>query len=195
MGWNARSPSLWRGKPVRLPWGLGSFLFILLVPFVVLGLLVLAVKLHDLMRYDPTYFTAGYMEKYSDSSEVVRVLEQALQADNRPLLAGLQGLRRPHEFETGGTISFVKLWERGGRYVTYLYVDMHSYERYEHHLEEVDGRWVVAPEDVRYYLYSGRWKEIFFPAAIAWWVLGMAVLGFVWLLCRSASLRSRLLGP
>jgi len=183
-------PRSWR---VNLPAGARALLVVALVPFVVLGLLVLGVKLDGLARYDPAYFTAGYMEKYGEPAEVVRVLEQALQTGNGPLLAGLQGLRRPGQFETGGAISFIRLWERRGRYVTYLYVDMHSYERYEHHLEQIKGRWVVAPEDVRYYLYSGRWKDVFLPLAVGWWVLGAGAVGCVWLLRTYDWLRNRLL--
>lgn len=187
------SVSDWRAGSVRLPSGLYSVILILLVPFVALGLLVLAVKLHGLVRFDPAFFTPEYQE-YAEASQIVRALEQGLQAGNGPLLAELQGLRRPGQFETGDTISFVKLWERTGRYDTYLYVDMDSYERYEHHLEQVQGRWVVAPEDLRYLLYSGRWRATFVPAAIVWWALGLAALVLLWLLRRSASLRSRLLG-
>ena len=184
----------WRLGPVRLPPGLGSVLFVLLLPFVVLGLVVLAAKLYGLVCFDPAYFTPEYREKYGEPSQVVRVLEQALQAGNERLLAGLQGLRWPRQFPMGDSISFIKLWEHRGRYVTYLYLDMHSYERHEYHLEQVQGRWVVAPEDLRYLLYSGRWRAFFLPAAIAWWVLGLATLALLWLLRRSASLRSRLFG-
>lgn len=179
---------------VRLSTGLSSLLIVLVFPFVMLGLLVLVVKLCGLVRYDPACFADEYVEEYSSPPATARALELALRTGNQALLAELQGLRRPARFEMGDAISFVKLWERGGRYVTYLYVDMYSYERHEHHLEQVRGRWVVAPEDVRYYLYSGRWKEVFFPAAIAWWAVGVTALGFVWLLRRSATLRSRLLG-
>ncbi len=181
-------------RQVVLPPGFGLVLAVLAFPFVVLGLLVLAVNLQGLVRYDPAYFSTEYLDKYGEASQVIRVLEQALQTGNEPLLAGLQGLRWPRQFPTGDTISFVKLWEHRGRYATYLYVDMQGYERHEYPLESVQGRWVVAPKDLRYLLYSGRWRSFFFPAAIAWWALGLAALAFLWLLRRSASLRSRLLG-
>jgi hypothetical protein len=186
----------WEGNrwPVTLPPGLGAVLVVVAVPFVVLGLLVLGVQLHGLARYDPAYFTGEYLEKYGQPSQVVRILEQGLQLGNGALLAELQGLRRPSQFQTASTVSFVKLWERTGRYETYLYVDLYTYERYEHHLEQVRGRWVVAPEDLRYLLYSGRWRTFFYPAALAWWVLGLTALAFLWLLRRSESLRSHLLG-
>lgn len=181
---------LWQ---LKLPSVVRSLLVVLLVPFIGLGLLVLAVKLGALVRYDPVYFATDDVQDYGSSAIVARRLEQALQTGNQALLAELQGLRWPARFEAADTISFVKLWQREGRYVVYLYVDMHSYERYLYPFEQVRGRWAVAPEDVRYYLYSGRWKDVFFPVAIGWWILGAAAVGFVWLLRHSEFLRSRLL--
>ena len=186
------SPSAGRLWQVTLPAGIRSLLAILLVPFVALGLLVLAIKAGGLVRYDPAYFAGEYVAEYGSSSVVARALERSLQTGNQALSAELQGLRWPARFEAADTISFVKLWQRQGRYVTYLYVDMNSYERYPYHLEQIKGRWVVAPEDVRYYLYSGRWKDLFLPLAMAWWILGLGALGFLWLLRNSESLRSRL---
>lgn len=187
---SALARRLWQ---MRLPATARALLVILLVPLVILGLLVLAVKLADLVRYDPACFSGEYARAYDSSSAVAQSLEQALRTGNRALLAELQGLRQPAGFETANTISFVRLWQREGRYVTYLYVDMYSYERYLYPFEQVKGRWVVAPEDVRYYLYSGRWKDVFLPLAVGWWILGAAAVGLVWLLRHSQSLRSRLL--
>ncbi|MEJ2211216.1 MAG: hypothetical protein P8129_19550 [Anaerolineae bacterium] len=187
---SAAARGSWR---LKLPPAVRSLLVVLLVPFVGLGLLVLAIKLGGLMRYDPAYFASGYVQEYDSSAVVARRLEQALQMGNEGLLDQLQGLRWPARFEMADTISFVRLWQREGRYVTYLYVDMHSYERYLFPFEQVGGRWVVAPEDVRYYLYSGRWKDVFFPVAIGWWILGTAAVGGLWLLRHSESLRARLL--
>lgn len=187
---SAPARRLWQ---VRLPAAVRSLLVVLLVPFVALGVLVLAVKLGGLVRFDPAYFTAEYRDEYHAPPAVVRALEQGLQTGNEALLAELQGRRWPARFEMADTISFVRLWQREGRYVTYLYVDMHSYERYLYHLEQVRGRWTVAPEDVRFSLYSGRWKDVFLPLAAGWWALGAAVVGFVWLLRTSDSLHARLL--
>jgi hypothetical protein len=86
------------------------------------------------------------------------------------------------------------LWERTDRYLTYLYVDIQSYERHPYHLELVNGRYVVAPADLHYFLYSGQWKRVFFPLAITWWALGLAALGLVWLFRVSGSMRARLCG-
>jgi hypothetical protein len=85
---------------------------------------------------------------------------------------------------------FVMLWERTDRYITYLYFDVQTYERYPRYFEEVDGRWVVAPTDVAYYIHSGQWQRVFWPLAIIWWLVGAVVLGLVWLFRTSARART-----
>jgi hypothetical protein len=175
---------------VRLRW----FLFVALVPLVVLGLLALGTRTYDLIRHDPVYFADEYLERYSTPGEAARDLERALQANDAVLLAELQGLRWPASFKTGRAIIFVMLWERTERYMTYLYFDMDSYERQPHYFEEVDGRWVVSPPDLHYYMNSGRWRETFLPVAIVWWLLGGLVLGFLWLSRASQRFREQLYG-
>lgn len=188
LGAERRRPRL--RLPVRPRW----ILLVLLAPFVVLGLLVVGIEAYSLVRYDPAYFADVYLDRYSMPSDVARTLEVALQTGDDVLLAELQALRWPAEFETGPGIAFTMLWERTDRYLTYLYVDMQSYERHPYHLELVNGRYVVAPADLHYFLYSGQWKQVFFPLAITWWALGLAALGLVWLFRVSGSMRARLCG-
>lgn len=170
------------------------FLFVALLPLVVLGILDLSARVYGLVRYDPVYFAGEYLERYGTPGEAARALEGALQSDDQALLAELQGLRWPASFKTAPSMIFVMLWERTERYMTYLYFDMDTYERQPHYFEEVDGRWVVAPADLLYYLQSGRWKETFLPLAIVWWLLGGLVLVLLWLSRASQSFRSRLYG-
>ena len=169
-------------------------LSVILAPFIVLGMLVVAIKAYGLVRYDPAYFTDMYLEQYAEPGEVARVLETALKTDDDELLAELQGLRWPAEFETAPSIIFVMLWERTDRFITYLYFDMQTYQRHPHYVEEVNGRWVAAPEDLHYYLYSGQWKRVFYPLAIVWWLVGLITVGLVWAFRVSESMRARLYG-
>jgi hypothetical protein len=175
---------------VRFRW----FLFVIAVPFVLLGLVVLAVKIYGLVRYDPGYFETPYLERYTTPGDVARALEGALQSDDRPLLAELQGLRWPAEFTTAPSMIFVMLWERTDRYFTYLFFDMQTYERHPHYFEEVQGRWVVSPADVYYYVHSGAWKRVFYPLATVWWLLGAVAIGGVWVFRASERMRARLYG-
>jgi hypothetical protein len=171
---------------VRFRW----ILVVLLLPFVLLGLIVLVVQAYDLVRHDPVYFTDPYLEQYSTPGDTARALEGVLRKGDEAQLAELQGLRWPAKFWTSPDMVFVMLWERTDRYITYLYFDLQTYERYPHYFEEVDGRWVVAPTDVAYYIHSGRWQRVFWPLAIIWWLVGAVVLGLVWLFRTSARART-----
>ncbi|MFC2030783.1 hypothetical protein ACFLWA_08665 [Chloroflexota bacterium] len=178
-------------KPlVRLRW----IAIVALLPLVVLGALALGVRIHGLVRFDRAFFTDAYRTKYPSAGSAARMLEQALQSDDRELLAELQGLRSPAEFATEPTMIFVMLLERTERYFTYLYFDMDSYERQPHYFEEVDGRWVVSPQDVYYYMRSGEWQRVFLPLALIWWLVGFLAIALVWLFRASERMRARLYG-
>ncbi len=157
---------------IRFRW----ILAVVLVPFVLLGLVVLAVKVYGLVRHDPAYFTETYIARYDTAEAVVRALEIALQTDDRVLLAELQGLRWPARFKTSPSMAFIMLLDRNDRYTTYLYFDMQTYKRHSHYLEQVRGRWVVSPPDLYYSLHSGHWQQGFLQLAVVWWVLGTVVI-------------------
>jgi hypothetical protein len=175
---------------IRFRWILG----VLLVPFVLLGLAVLATRLYGLMRYEPAYFTETYLERYETPGSVVRALESALQTDDQLLLAELQGLRWPAQFRTSPSMVFAMLLERTDRYTAYLYFDMQTYERYPHYLEQVEGRWVVSPPDLYYYMNSGQWQSVFLPLSITWWISGLAFVIVVWVSRVFGRSRARLYG-
>jgi hypothetical protein len=175
---------------VRARW----IVFVALAPFLVLGLLVLGARLYDLVRYDPAYFSDMYRETYDEPGETARTLETAIQTGNQALMAELQGARWPTRFEASPDINFVMLLDRTGDYITYLYFDKQHFERHPHSVRQVNGRWVVSPEDVPYYLNSGRWKRVFMPLAIIWWLIGFLLIGFVWIFRSSEQMRARLYG-
>jgi len=169
-------------------------LFVVLAPFMVLGFVALSMQIYGLIRHDPSYFTEPYLEKYSTPGDAARALEQALQTGDQEFLAELQGLRWMAKFETAPSMIFVMLWERTDRYITYLYFDMQTYERQPHYFEEVNGRWVVSPADIYYYMRSGKWQGVFMPLAIFWWLAGGVAIGLVVLARISERFRARLYG-
>ena len=134
-----------------------------------------------------------YREHVKTLADTARLLETALQTGDSGLAAELQGLRRPAALPSSPSIKFVMLEERTDRYLTYLYVDMRDYARYPQHLERVRGRWVVAADDLAYYLHSGQWRRTFFTLSIAWWAVGGLGLGLVWILRTSERVRAWLL--
>lgn len=165
-----------------------------LVPLIVAGIFAATVKVGGLARYDSTFFTDTYRERYNTPGAVARALEPALQKDDEELLRELQGLRRPAKFETSPKMILVMLWEQGDRYFTYMYFDMDSMERHPHYVEEVKGRWVVAPADGHYYLHSGRWLTVWMPLAIVWWLVEAVVVLALWVHRMSSRVRSEMLG-
>jgi hypothetical protein len=163
-------------------------------PLVLLGLVGLVTEAGSLVRYDAAYFEPAYLEQYGEPGAVAKALEVALQTGDEQLLAELQALKAPARFEPSPNIEFVMLWEYTDRYMTYLYFDPQSYQRYPYYFEKVRGRWVVAPCDIYYYMHSGRWQELFVPVAAAWWVLGSATIAAVWLIRASPRMRALLYG-
>lgn len=130
------------------------------------------------LRFAPRYFTDDYRNRYAAPSLVVTDLEHALRTDDRAAMAELEGLRRPVAFVTRENMRVTLLYDTDNGYWNYLFFDTTSYERFAHHVEQVNGRWVVAPEDLVYYYRSGEWKRVFFPlTAIYWMVEIVAVLG------------------
>jgi hypothetical protein len=173
---------------INLRWVLLATLF----PLLVLGLYVLVVRIHGLVRYDPVYFTEEYVEQYGTPGAVALTLEQALKQDNWLLQAELQGRRRPAKFYTSPSLMFVMMWERTNRFFTYLYFDMQTYERHSYNIEEVDGRYVAMRADAYYFFHSGRWLVVFTPLAISWWAVEIVVILAVAIFRLSARVRERM---
>lgn len=152
------------------------------LPFALLGLAALADRLAGSARFDPAYFAAPYLERYSTPTAAVKSLEIGLRRGDLALIAELQGLKRPAGFTTSSGITFVEFWESCGPYRVYLFLDRQTYRRSLIPFEEVQGRWVAGPRDLRFYLRSGLWRTPFLVGAGAWWALctlggGLLLLG------------------
>lgn len=173
---------------------LGWILVVALLPLELAGMCALAMYAYGLVRYDPAYFDQVHVERYSSPEVAVRTLEVALQTDNRSLLAEMQGLQWPARFKTSASLRFVRLRERSDRYTTYLFFDGQTLERHAYYFEQVRGRWVVSPPDLYYYVHSGQWRHIFWPMAIAWWLLLAAAFASVLLFRTVRSRNAHLYG-
>ncbi|HNS50332.1 MAG TPA: hypothetical protein PKO09_04035 [Anaerolineae bacterium] len=158
------------------------------LPFAILGLVALADGLVGNSRFDPSYFAAPYLERYSTPAAAVKSMESGLRRGDLALIAELQGLKRPASFRTSSGITFVELWENCGPYRVYLFLDRQTYMRSLIPFEEVQGRWVAGPRDLRFYLRSGHWRTPFLIAAGVWWALCCAGGGLLLLGRRTARL-------
>lgn len=167
-----------RIPPLRLVLNLRMALILAAIPLIIAGLYILITTLCGLpsLRYDPVYFSETYRRRYDSPSAVVGALEDALRRGDRALLAELQGLRHPWDFPTSPHVRATILYEATDRYLSYLFWDTQTYDRFPYHVEKVNGRWVVAPQDAQYYLYSGRWSGTWLPLALIWWVVELTIL-------------------
>jgi hypothetical protein len=157
---------------------MASAITVTLAPLVVAGLFVGIAWLagRPALRYDPAYFTEEYRQRYTAPSDVVVALEDALRRDDRALMAELQGLRHPWVFHASPDVRMTILYEVSERYLSYLFWDTRTYERFPYHVEQVNGRWVVAPQDAQFFLNTGRWMDTWLPLALVWWLLGLTLL-------------------
>jgi len=148
------------------------------LPLLLAGLYLLLALIGSIpsLRYAPRYFTDDYRTRYASPTMVVTELEHALRTDDRAAMAELEGLRRPVALDTRENMRVTILYDTDNGYWNYLFFDTISYERFAQHLEQVNGRWVVAPEDLVYYYKSGEWKRTFFPIAAIYWVVEIVVV-------------------
>lgn len=159
------------------------------LPLALSAVFVLTVLVLSPFRYDPAYFSEGYSERYPRPGPTALALDRALRTDDDELLAELEGLRWTVPLETSPTLNLAVLVESDERYHYYLYFDTRTYDRHTHAVEEVRGRWVVAPPDAHFYLYSGRWLRVAGPVTVLWWFLELTVLLMRWIFRASARYR------
>lgn len=155
-----------------------------LIPLLLAGLYAVAMEIHSQFRYDETFFTPNYQESYFSPGVVALALEGALKQGDTRLYHELSGLRESSQTlqpEPRKSLSIL-LEVDDHDYIHYLYFDTDSFRRDTRHIKEVNGRWVVSPEDAYFFYDSGRWVGVFFPVALIWWLLLIVFLlgSLVW---------------
>jgi hypothetical protein len=161
------------------------------LPLAVAGLLVLVVAIQAQFRYDQNFFTARYQDLYSSPSIVAEALEKSIRTNDPPLYAELTGLRkksRPIEHNPNIRLAILLQVDDAG-YFQYLFFDVKTYARSTFYIKKVMGRWVVVPQDMYFYLDSGRWLVFFTPLALIWW--GALLIGALVILIHRSAARFR----
>lgn len=166
---------------------------LLLLPFLFLALAFLVKWVQGLNRYEPAYFSEGYLERYAVPSELLMDLETALRQGDAVLLTEAQGTRRvPTNLEPLPNVRFLILWDKNDKYSDYLFMDTKNYHRYMHHLKLVRGRYVSVPEGLFFYMDSGLWVNVFGPLLAIWWLIVALFTAGVWVYRRMAAVRQEM---
>lgn len=151
---------------------------LLLLPILVVGAFILIVRIQAIFRYDPAYFTPAYQERYASPGAAAIAIEEGLHNEDPSIYAELTGLRRQiHPPDANPNARLMMLWEVTDEdYYQYLFFDVVTYHRLMFNVKQVDGRWVMVPQDTFYFLDSGEWQLFFTPAVTIYWSLLVVIL-------------------
>jgi hypothetical protein len=168
-------------------------LFLMVVPFLATGFAFIITFLQGQVRYKPEYFTEEYVERYQILNPFLADLEIALKEGDEKLMAVLQGTRStPRSILPNPNVQYSFLLNRQGGYDNHIFWDVETYVRYVQHIKRVDGRFVVVPESLYYYIDSGTWPTVFTPPAIYWWSFVFIITIGLWINRILAAVRKQL---
>jgi hypothetical protein len=169
--------------------------FLLVVPFLTAGIAFIIAFVQGQVRYKPDYFTNEYVARYQLLNPFLTDLETALKEGDENLMAVLQGTRStPRSIPPNPNIQYSFLLNRQGGYENHIFWDVETYVRYVQHIKQVDGRFVVVPESLYYYVDSGTWPTVFTPPALYWWSFVLIITAGLWVYRFLAAVRKQLFG-
>lgn len=189
-----RGPRL--GEVLRLRGWEGLYL----LPFVAVAVFLLIIWMQGWGRFDAAAFSPALIERYAEPEALAADLLIAVETADRNLYADLYGLKGqvalvidPYIRSAQPTEALLG-WRRvsseglspaawaetvtAARFVTYDLFDDRGRQQFTFILEQVDGRWVVTPPDLRFAWLSGRWLGGAMVLAVAY----LPVLAMAWLL-------------
>lgn len=142
-----------------------------ILPLVIAAIFAGIVRLSNLNRFDPAYFTSDLIGEYGFANAAAIDLEKALRENDSDLLVKLEGLRQPVIFTASKKTTIERVtYTNNDRYREVMMIDRGTYRARRYHLGLEQGRWVVVPDDTYYYLDSGRWLAVWLPPSIIWWL-------------------------
>lgn len=159
-------------KRIKLEFNFKTVAMATLLPVMVAAVFVLigAVQGIPALRYDPQHFTPDVAARYDSPRTVLDGLQVVFETGDRDLLAEVEGLRRPRDVVQNPRLFGALMWERTGDYWSYMFWDSQTWARVHIHTIEVNGRWVVAPEDAYFFLVTGLWLNTWTPVALVYWL-------------------------
>jgi hypothetical protein len=138
-------------------------------------------------RFDPSYFTSEYQERYDTPGSAALALEQSLQDADDDLMSELVATRDdPSEISARPDLFLYDLRNQTGGYYHYLYTTQDRTFRRIEHIKFENGRYLVVEEDLYYLVDSGKWPESFAPLLVTYYVLLLLIVGVTRLSRRSS---------
>ena len=168
-------------------------LFLMFVPFLATGAAFVIAFVQGQVRYNPEYFSEETVARYQILNPFLQDLELALRDGDEELMKVLQGTRgEPAPIQPNPNIRYSFLLDRQGDYANHIFWDTVTFVRYVQHIKEVNGRYVVVPASLYYYIDSGSWPTVFTPPALYWWSFVIIITVALWIYRFLASVRRQL---
>lgn len=167
---------------------------LLAIPVVILGIAFLVASFDGLTKYDSNLFREPYLERYATPGEVARQLEVAIQTGDAELQRELRGTKRSSSIEPQPSVILTILLETDEKYFHYLFFDTSNYHRQMEYIKELDGRYVVANQDLYFQFDTGWWKSVAGPITIFWWLLVLTFTLVVYVYRRTNIMRRDMYG-
>jgi hypothetical protein len=140
-------------------------------------------------------FREPFLERYATPGEVARQLEVAFQTGDAELLRELRGTKSlPRDFEAKPSVILTILLETDEKYFHYLFFDTSNYLRQTEYIKELDGRYVVANQDLHFHFDIGWWTNVAGPITLVWWLLVLTFTLVVFVYRRTAIMRRDMYG-
>lgn len=156
------------------------FIALVLAPWLLYALPALYVGLESFWRFDPAYFTPELAARYAEPEMAFRDWAAALRDGNAGLYSQVRGSRWDGPLTPRSDLSFAPTRvEEAGSY--WLFSRPGEFTAY---FEQVNGRWVYAPYDWRFRIYTGEFLQDVLAAILFYYaMIGLMAL-YRWLRTR-----------
>jgi hypothetical protein len=156
------------------------FIALVLAPWLLYALPALYVALESSTRFDPSYFTPQLVARYAQPDAAFDDWAKALRDGDEALYSQVRGRSWDESLTPRTELSFAPTQvEQVGSY--WRFAKPGEFTAY---FEQVNGRWVYAPNDWRFRLYTGAFLQDFLAAALFYYLMvGLMVL-YRWMRAR-----------
>ncbi len=152
---------------------------VVLLPLIVIAAVFAVVQFQRSDRYDPAYFSPAHLERYDTPGEVALGYEEVMRTGDMALMQELVATRKAAQpVRPRPEMLLYDLRSQDGDYLNYIYIAEDRSTRLMRHVTFVDGRYVLAEEDLYYLFDSGDWLSVLSPLVVTWWILVLLVMGF-----------------
>lgn len=156
------------------------FIVLVLAPWLLYALPAFYVGLEALWRFDPTYFTPELVARYAQPDRAFQDWVAALRTGDATLYSQVRGRRWEGTLSPRTDVDFTPTdVEQVGSY--WRFSRPGAFTAY---FEQVNGRWVYAPNDWRFRVYTGELLGDVLTAILFYYAIIAVMVLYAWIRAR-----------